>query len=239
MTFIAGFQCFNGVALCSDSEECDGYKKTQVNKLFYKNVSGEWGIAIAGAGRGSIIDRYWDRLHPLFDGQNYDRQWVEGIIEESLKQTFKIHRKKDEYFRIGVGMFDAAGKESRLYLSDGHCLAPKDEFFCLGTGDDTLAKCMIETIYDKLTSAEEGVRLGVFVIGLSHGHADCVGGPTVAVVGLNGESTWKRYQPEEIAAIENAIPIPEFESHIQNFWSARNLEVRKTSVFPNLLRDQK
>jgi hypothetical protein len=88
-------------------------------------------------------------------------------------------------------------------------------------------------------SAEEAARLGVFVTALSKSHADGVGGPTAAVLGLNSESTWKCYQPEDIAEIERTLSLFELESSLQEFWNQRNREVRKTSVFRNLEREQK
>jgi 20S proteasome alpha/beta subunit len=238
VTFIAGFKCFNGVVLCADSEESDGFKKKNVNKIFQKNL-GEWGIAIAGAGRGGVIDSYWNKLHGDFEGHIYDRSWIEETVERSLKQMLKAHGKRDEYFRIGLGTFDVESKGTYLYLSDGHCLAPVNDFFCIGTGDDTLANFFCKTIYDKLMSAEEAARLGVFVTALSKSHADGVGGPTAAVLGLNSESTWKCYQPEDIAGIERTLSLFELESSLQEFWNQRNREVRKTSVFRNLEREQK
>lgn len=97
MTFIAGFKCFNGVVLCADSEESDAFKKKNVNKIFQKNL-GEWGIAIAGAGPGGVIDSYWNKLHGYFEGHIYDRSWIEETVERSLKQMLKAHGKRDGIF---------------------------------------------------------------------------------------------------------------------------------------------
>jgi hypothetical protein len=67
MTFIAGLRCQDGLVLCSDSLESDGYNKKNVQKLFFHEMEGQWGAAFGCSGTGAACTNFSDRLLELLD----------------------------------------------------------------------------------------------------------------------------------------------------------------------------
>jgi hypothetical protein len=47
MTIALGFNCPDGIVLCADSMDTDGYTKTKVDKIWCYETQDEWGIAVA------------------------------------------------------------------------------------------------------------------------------------------------------------------------------------------------
>src|SRR3981081_2875848 len=82
VTFILGLHCRDGLVLCSDSLEADGYTKKTVQKLFKYEVEGKWGIGFGCAGTAAACTNFSDRLMELLDDKEpYDRRGTEKLIE--------------------------------------------------------------------------------------------------------------------------------------------------------------
>src|SRR6266581_8890896 len=140
MTFIAGCECRDGVALCADSLETDGFVKRHVDKLREYGVADEWGVAIAGAGESGIVDKFWSKLKDVLGNESYDRHKTEAIIERTLKYIREQHPKSD--FQFLVAMYSNPNCEHWLYRTEGDCLAPKSRY-CFSGNDSTLANFIV------------------------------------------------------------------------------------------------
>jgi hypothetical protein len=55
MTIALGFNCPDGIVLCADSMDTDGYTKTKVDKIWCYETQDEWGIAVASAGESDFF----------------------------------------------------------------------------------------------------------------------------------------------------------------------------------------
>src|SRR6266481_1251811 len=97
VTIIAGFQCQEGILLCSDTEESiSETSKSQVRKVPYFRI-GKMVVAIGGAGDAVLIDYVTQDLVKYLNSS--PRQW--GTIENELKEyARKIFR---EYVRPWSG----------------------------------------------------------------------------------------------------------------------------------------
>jgi 20S proteasome alpha/beta subunit len=63
MTMAIGFKCDDGVVVCSDSLESDGFIKGFVAKckpmgVIQTGSEPTWGVAFAGAGGGGVLDKF-------------------------------------------------------------------------------------------------------------------------------------------------------------------------------------
>jgi len=61
MTLIAGFPCSDGILICADREESDGYARRAVHKITSFNLKNS-NYVIAGAGRSSILSNAIPRI---------------------------------------------------------------------------------------------------------------------------------------------------------------------------------
>jgi 20S proteasome alpha/beta subunit len=221
MTFILGIKCSDGVVLCSDSEERDGFVKGEVNKLHSHCVNGEWGLAIGCAGEGGVIRNHWMKLEKVLGRDNYDHSKIEQRVESSLMQVAKHYT--DGQFQALIAMFGMRGgmAETFLYRSEGGLLSPQAEYCCVGQ-DATLANFILESIFDGLFKIEQAIRLGVLVTALMKKHADGVSGPTRVVAYRPGTWSWRTYDQMEIAAMEDELKIGEFYWALNRQWMLSN-----------------
>jgi hypothetical protein len=86
MTIALGFNCPDGLVLCTDSLESDGSTKSLVDKIWCYETQGEWGIAVASAGEADFAESFTDNLRTLFTGESFNNlsgrvksgQWWSG-----------------------------------------------------------------------------------------------------------------------------------------------------------------
>jgi hypothetical protein len=63
MTLVAAFRCRNdGILLCADREENDGYLKRDIDKIYRFPLS-QYHVFITGAGASTIILRACEKIH--------------------------------------------------------------------------------------------------------------------------------------------------------------------------------
>ena len=82
MTFIAGFNCRDGIVLCADQLETDGVTRRYRCKLEGIEMNNAWAVSWAGAGDAHLIDKFTDKLKQALTGLNeFDRAHIELATE--------------------------------------------------------------------------------------------------------------------------------------------------------------
>src|ERR1700674_2795167 len=84
MTIALGFNCPDGIVLCTDSLETDGHTKSMVDKIWCYETQGEWGIAIASAGESDFAESFTDNLKELFTGEHYDKDGIMSALRNAI-----------------------------------------------------------------------------------------------------------------------------------------------------------
>ena len=84
MTIALGFNCPDGIVLCTDSLDSDGYSKAKVDKIWCYETQDEWGIAVASAGESDFIDGLTANLAELFTGEQFDKDWIMVTLRKAI-----------------------------------------------------------------------------------------------------------------------------------------------------------
>jgi 20S proteasome alpha/beta subunit len=103
VTIIAGFCCDNGIVMCSDTEESEGYLKGSVQKLIpYQK---DWcTAAMGGAGNGELIDALFEQVKERLDLEHAD---LSAIVAELKDVVLGFHERE-------VRAYPATDNEKRV-----------------------------------------------------------------------------------------------------------------------------
>src|ERR1035438_9105605 len=205
VTFIVGLMCTDGIVLCSDSLEADGYNKKNVKKLFKYEVEGKWGISFGCSGTGAACTNFSDRLLELLDDKEpYDRRGTEKLIEAAMSYMNLQYPKETLDVVIGLWSLDPA--ETRLYRaqSNTQCLSVESDYVCVGL-DVSLARFLLDSIFVKAAevSVMDGSHLAVLVTAVMKDKADGVGGPIQLLHYHAGNQVWCEISEKDTAKMEN------------------------------------
>src|SRR5438874_10599744 len=93
MTFIAGFNCADGIVLCAEQLETDGVTKRYRCKIEGVIMDEEWAISWAGSGDGHVIDKFTDKLKRalLEVGPEFNQAEIELAVEAALTLINQDH----------------------------------------------------------------------------------------------------------------------------------------------------
>ncbi len=220
MTFVAGFNCSNGIVLCTDSLESDGITKRSVNKIRMSGTA-EWGIAIAGAGAPGIIEKFCDEVFARIGRGIYNRKKIEAVVEEVLSEFRSQYREDDDVFRVLVGLHCAGALDYRLYRSDASHLSPMKDHAHIGMGH-SLWKFVSESLYAKGNSVEDNTRLGTFIMKLAIEHVGGVEGPIQIVSYTSGDDAWRFLRPGTVWRLEADFHLDKMRNALQDYWRRVN-----------------
>src|SRR5205809_1882161 len=231
MTFIAGFNCRDGIVLCADQLETDGVTRRYRCKLEGVEMNNTWAVSWAGAGDAHIIDKFTDKLKQSLANLNeFDRAQIELAAEAALTLIDQDHH-AGQAIQVIAGLWSKpiarSGRwtvaQRRLYRgrSDNQCIAKEAEY-CLAGMDVTLAEFILRNTFKSgQTTVDEAMRLGVFITALMKEYADGVGGETDVMAYRTGGADWEGYTQAEVAAIEAEIPIEEVGRPVSDYLSAK------------------
>lgn len=248
MTFILGMKSTDGLVLCSDSLESDGYSKSYVQKLYRFTPTGKtwrdarWGIAWGCAGDTPIIKRFSDKLLSILKTEkpSYDRNRLEEIIEILVKQAHEDY--PDERLALVIALWgvtfwgdkdEGNVHERRLYSINerSNCLSVEENFAIAGM-DTSLARFLLQSVCQGDESTNEVLYLASFVVSVMKEKTDGVGGPTQLLyypywrrdIPVNPPVTppgWLEPDKDMLTHIETChFPIGEVEQAVRQFcWS--------------------
>jgi 20S proteasome alpha/beta subunit len=219
VTFIVGFKCHDGLVLCADSLEGDGYNKRYVEKLTQVESSKkEWGLAFGCSGDSAAIKNFTKKLGDVLDkDEPYNRPQMENKIEACLKYMQSSY--PDESLDFVGALWGVRPQELNLYHSypNRYCLSPESTFTCAGM-DTSLANTVMSSIFRFDTCVDDALKLGIFTTSLMKDKTDGVEGLTKAVSYKIGDNEWREHDDLEIALSEEAYPLDAFYDAVEEFW---------------------
>lgn len=231
MTFILGMRCSDGIAIFADTLESGGVVKRYRQKVHSENFIAGWGIAWGVAGNALVADKFSQKLREVLNGDVYDRQKIELLIEQCLKWIRKQYSGPEEDIDVIVGMFGFPRRapkslalhtripEAHLYRADSlsACLSPVKDHYAIGM-DVTLALFIVENMRNPFGFIDEAIRLGVLTTAVMKKYANHVGGDTNGFVYRIESARWVPLLECEIAQIEKDFPVSDVEECATAFW---------------------
>ena len=249
MTIALGFLCYNGVVLCADSLESDGFTKHYVNKIqLSMHPRQKWGLAVAGAGDSAVFNTFVDRLRLSIADDEFDQEKLENKIGAVYK--YARERYTNTPFRVLVALYGFNEKmrgdreyieelkksgvkgtwESALYRDNNeNCLeriSTDPSFAAIGLAS-SLSAMFLKTLADWRMSVDEAAALGVHIIALAKEHVDGCGGHTNLVIQRLGSDGFERqYKPDPMSQANlgklESSQLRDFAENINSYWKAQN-----------------
>jgi 20S proteasome alpha/beta subunit len=236
VTFILGMRCTNGLVLCSDSEESDGYVKKNVQKLFQFEQPGKWGVAFGCSGSAAACSNFGDRLlEQLQEETAFNRRTMEKTIEAHIHYMRKEY--PEERLQVVLGLYSMSPPDVRLYLADtnNECLSVHSDYACAGM-DVSLARFLLDSVFDNRVNVRDGMYLAAFITHVMKQKAASVGGPTQLLHFRMEHPHWFAPSQKNVQEIEEG-------GFIGGKFSFEDLEVKVCqffwSRFPHHFREPK
>lgn len=171
MTLIAAFRCRNdGILLCADRQEDDGYAKRPFDKIYRISEFPQLQLLIAGSGLTSVITEARTDIHRLFGKAIQEKRDIlaehQFIIEESLKKTHIRHSGDLKRNPLGFLIVIAPRVPKSipiLYRSDRNHLIPESFYAAYGSGQ-TLSDYYADRLYKHGLSNDSLAVLAGFIL---------------------------------------------------------------------------
>lgn len=216
MTIVAGFQCLDGIVLCSDTMEVYAGMKRHVSKLDVRGTTAYPGksnipfsaptspcAVFAGATEDAdfldvLIDKVWASMETR--GQDGLNAMIEAAEDELIAQW----QRRLPAFPTGMpgvtilaGIW-AAADQFELVKIVGPTLKREIHLDAAGYGD-ILATYLASRFLHMKTFVDQAVPIGIYMVDQAKEHMDGCGGDThLVVISANGGVT--RYSSEEVKA---------------------------------------
>src|SRR5712692_6461059 len=222
MTFIAALKCIDGIVLCTDSLEDDGITKKRVDKISLMGGT-QWGLAIAGAGAGGIVDKFCGEVRARLPRSTFDRYVMENTIEAVLAE---FHANYTDRFDILVGVYSNPATYL-LYRADAgsNVLSPVADEAHIGTGN-SLWRLISDPLYDHKNCVADNTRLAIFATRLAVRYAAGVDEPIQVVSYTCGDQFWSGPKQNEIKGIEAELRLDDLKDTLRCYWRLHNPPTR-------------
>jgi hypothetical protein len=231
MTFVLGMMCSDGIVICADRMETDGYSVRFRRKLEGENVGGEWGVLWGGSGPSDAVDKFSDLFRQRLGNDSFDKVGIEKKAEGCLKAVKTNY--SDQLIKVVVGVFGMplikpnkaapylGHLEQILYRgnSDSCCLSPEREWCCAGM-DDTLTKFLMDSLFHRAMHISEAQELSICVTSLMKKYAGAwVGGPTDVAFFTPGFTGWLEMMQSRITPIEKTFSAADVTTLMRYYWA--------------------
>jgi 20S proteasome alpha/beta subunit len=225
MTLIAAFRTRkNGVLLCADREEDDGYLKREVDKI-YRFAMNQCEIFLAAAGPSAVTTVAYSQIY-----EHLRRAEMSGInvtaehgrlLRECLVEIHREYQQELESCSMGlIAVVASLMPETvpMVYVSSGAVLAPAGPYVATGTG-----KLVSDYLAHRLYKQEHGNDVLVLVAGFICREAE----QATSGVGLgfdwvfihDGNKSRRELAPDLVREIQAGIP--KLEEAIYPYWKER------------------
>lgn len=241
LTIIAGFKCYEGIVICSDTQEgIEGSpSKRNVPKLRFEpsdedhSMGDTLAAAFCGSGQGPFIDKLIENAWQEAQlATNLDEACTE--IEKSIKATYKEF---GEIFQpgycptvqliYGVKMHDG----TRLFSAHGPVVNEKTGYDSSGAGY-YMADFLAARMYRQQLTLHQCVILAAYILFQAKEHVEGCGGDSHIAV-LRNDGTSGIVKTERIEAITKLLQFADYESG--NFiLETANLDVDKNEFKKNV-----
>lgn len=160
-----GFKKYDGMILCADSSEVDGYVKRSAPKVRAFGVPGEWEIAVALVGGAGLGDSFWQALK---DVVAKGREPEETALRHELEDVLKVFRNRynadDETFRVLIAVYGQMFNPT-LYIQTEALLSPVDFRQPLGLAPE-LFEFLLDTFDMRSSSVHDAEKIAVLVLSI-------------------------------------------------------------------------
>jgi hypothetical protein len=205
VTIIAGFKTFEGIVICSDTQETSEHSKRNTPKLIFEPYEHKDGstddlaAAFCGSGESAFVEKLianaWEAAQAA---TSLDEACDE--IEKNIKTTYKEF---GEIYQIGscptadliygVKMFDGA----RMFFARGPVVNERHHFDSSGIGY-YMADFLADRMYETHLTLNQCVILSAYILFQAKEHVEGCGGDShIAVLRKNGVSGlvgWKQVE---------------------------------------------
>lgn len=225
MTLVIGFQLFDGLVICADSKESDGFTLRQVAKISHYEVWGddEWSFGVGSAGHGLVCDDFADKVNRSLGRTPFNRDELRKIIAKEYKASHQQANETGDDISIVFGLSGNKGEDQSIFLGQGGHVAPAQIPADIGVGDG-LSQFLLRNLFDHSMSCEEFARLCVSVIQLAQGYVDGVGEPIHAYYCKRGETSWRRYSQSDVVGMQR-LSNHDIGQMLQDYWRSRNVDL--------------
>jgi hypothetical protein len=214
MTLVAAFRCRkNGILLCSDREEDDGYSKREVEKIYRIPQLKACEVFIAGAGPSGIIAKACSEIHrALLAADEQGRNLLgehQAIFEAQLRfvrKEYASHIKTWDMHLLIVFAPREEGLIPVLYRTEQEMVVEATHYAAFGSGkpiSDYLAARLYE--YGRLESRAMGI-LAAFILREAQDSSCGVGLGTDMVFIHEGSKRLYFIPPAKTKELEACIP---------------------------------
>ena len=217
MTIALGFNCLDGMVLCTDSMDSDGFTKSKVDKIWCYETQDDWGIAVANAGESDFIDSFTDNLKELFAGEQFDRDWIMATLRQAInaaRTSYPDLQWAALFALFGPNLFDR--KLLRVSANSKH-IAPVTRYEAIGAGNQ-LAKFLCSKMYTQVMSVDEAAELAVFIVLQCINHVDGCELPISLLTWKVGLKTWGFNPQEDVQKIIQKVNAVDLRENLLAYW---------------------
>jgi hypothetical protein len=189
----------------------------------------EWGLAIAGAGPGDVIDKFGSSLASKLRRQSgqFNQAAIERETEDELNRfNSKYVKSQADEFHMIVCSYDRRSIHRLLYK--GSCFAgqnvvlkPIDGECQAGMGVE-IWRLLSDTLYNDGNLVADNARLAVFATRLAIKYASGVDDPIQMISYTMGDQFCRLYTADEIRAIETELTSYGFQDALDRYWRLHN-----------------
>jgi hypothetical protein len=186
VTIAAGFNCEDGVLLCSDSQESYGDFKRHQAKIAIRPAPGFRALGaplkavFAGAGDATFVDIVVDKM---WDAIKSDVGPIENKITALENRAIELHQKYWPVYtdkekpdaHLLIALYQKGEKEPRLLKMEGPLVLEVNQYECVGYGVP-LAKYLCDRIWECPMSLRPTIIAALYMLEQVKAHVEFCGG---------------------------------------------------------------
>jgi hypothetical protein len=178
MTIAAGFVCSDGLVLFADTEEQEGYTKTEAEKI-QQYSQDNCRLVVANAGNGHLADSLIDRIFDELAATKPDEQLILSTIRKTIldfhQAEVALYPAEDEHKQVGL-ILGLQVKEAppMLLHSAATALRKIKEFAVIGMGAEI--KFLAQQMYQKGMPIKHAVLIANYLLETARDHVQGCGG---------------------------------------------------------------
>jgi 20S proteasome alpha/beta subunit len=217
MTIALGFNCPDGIVLCTESLDSDGVFKTKVNKIWCYETQGQWGISVASAGESDFIESFIANLAELFTGEQWNQDWIMSTLRQAINAARTTY--PDLEWAALFSLFGPSPLDRRLLRVSHRSkhIAPVSRYEAVGIGG-YLAKFLCAQMYGLFMTVEEAAELAVFIVLQCIEHVAGCELPISLLTWKIGQTGWTPHHPTKVQEIIGRSPIKGLRKNLLDYW---------------------
>ena len=189
MTIAAGFVCSDGLVLFADTEEQQGYIKTNVEKI-RQFSNGGINLVLANAGNGYLADALVDRIFDSLQGKQAHQATVIAAIRNTIiefhRDEVSLYPSDDNSKTIGIVIGVQLNTDAPFLLhADASALRRVSDLVVIGMGAEI--KYLAQQLYREKMPLKHGVVIANHLCKTAKDHVQGCGGQSRIATMRSGE----------------------------------------------------